>query len=137
MNLAQMKVALEQSVQEVLQKSLSEGINVVTSYDVNGGFIIAELKEEKEIDESRSSILCYSIRYTEETKETAIVAFNRVFVKDALGVAIVNNEPVSITNTFINDIAQIIAIGIDKAYHPENYQPAEEAAEEVIDGNAE
>lgn len=143
MNLAQMKIALENSVKEALQMSLDQGIEVNTSYDANTGTMLAELKNASEVVDGRSNILCYTIRYAEETKEIAIVAFNRVFVHDNLGIGIVNNEPVAINNKFMTDIAQIIEYGMDKVYHPENYvqpepevdQPAD--GEIVLDGSAE
>jgi hypothetical protein len=141
MNLAQMKTALENSVTDALKQSLDPNIEVVANYDANTGTILAELKRESEIQDNRSNILCYTIQFVEETKETTIVAFNRNYIHDGLGIAIVNNEPVAISSKFIADIAQIIEFGIDRGYHPENYQPVEEAQEqaeeEVIDGNAE
>lgn len=144
MNLAQMKIALENSVTDALKQSLDPNIEVVVNYDANTGTILSELRRVSEIQDNRSSTLCYTIQFVEETKETTIVAFNRHFIYDELGVAIANNEPVAISNKFMTDIMQIIAFGIDRGYHPENYQVAEEsnqqeveAEEEVIDGNAE
>lgn len=141
MNLAQMKTALENSVSDALKQSLDQNIEVVVNYDANTGVILAELKRVGEVQDNRSNTLCYTIQFVEETKETTIIAFNRNYIYDGLGVAIVNNDPVAISSKFIADIAQIIDFGIDRGYHPEKYQPAEEsdkqADEEVIDGNAE
>lgn len=145
MNLAQMKTALENSVTDALKQSLDQNIEVAANYDANTGTILAELKRESEVQENRSSTLCYTIQFVEETKETTIIAFNRNYIYDGLGVAIVNNEPVAISSKFIADIAQIIEFGIDRGYHPEKYQQVEveeeelsqPADEEIIDGNAE
>ena len=140
MNLAQMKQALENSVSDALKQSLDQNIEVVTNYDANTGTILAELKRVGEIQDNRSNTLCYTIQFVEETKETTIVAFSRTYVYDGLGVAITNNEPVAISSKFMADIAQIIEFGIDRGYHPEKYQPAEEnneQEEEIIDGSAE
>lgn len=150
MNLAQMKTALENSVTDALKQSLDQNIEVVANYDANTGVILAELRRVSEIQDNRSSTLCYTIQFAEETKETNIVAFNRHYIYDGLGVAIANNEPVAISNKFMTDIMQIIAFGIDRGYHPEKYQQTEAveaeeekeelsqpATEDVIDGNAE
>lgn len=125
MNLAQMKQALESSVAEALKQSINKDVEVKTSYDANNAVMIAELIERKQIQENSNSILCYNIRYAEETGLVSIIAFNRVLVTDVLGVSLVNNEAVVITNKFMNDIAQIIAVGIDRVYHPEHYQTQE------------
>lgn len=141
MNLAQMKVALEQSVQDALKQSLDAEIAVNTAYDADNGVMLIELRKEFEKKDNHSNILCYNIQFVEESKELNIVAFNRAYIYDGLGVAIVNNEPVTISNIFMQDMSQIIEFGMDRGYHPEKYQPTEEsdkqATEDVIDGNAE
>ena len=125
MNLAQMKVALESSVTEALKKSVDPKVEVKAAYDANNGVMIVELVERRQIQDNSNSIICYNIRFTEETQVTSIIAFNRVYINDTLGVSMVNNEPVAISSKFMNDISQIIYIGMDQVYHPNKYQPVE------------
>jgi hypothetical protein len=133
MNLAQMKTALENSVKEALVQSLNESINVTTHYDANTASITVELTDAKEVVNGRSSILCYNIIVAEEDKSVSIVAFNRIYIHDGLGISLVNNEPVAVTSKFMNDITSVILFGMDRIYHPENYSQPEpqEALEEA------
>jgi hypothetical protein len=134
MNLAQMKTALENSVKEALIQSVDQKVEIKTLYDANSGSMLVEMVDRKEnTSNNTNSILCYNIRVTEETRATSIVAFNRVFMSDSLGVSLVNNEPVAITSNFMTDITNIILVAMDKVYHPENYAPvAEEAIEPAL-----
>ena len=134
MNLAQMKSALENSVKEALIQSVDQKVEIKTLYDANSGSMLVEMVDRKEnTNNNTNSILCYNIRVTEETRATSIVAFNRVFMSDSLGVSLVNNEPVAITSNFMTDITNIILVAMDKVYHPENYAPAaDELAEPAL-----
>lgn len=139
MNLAQMKQALENNVVQKLQISVDQKVDITASYDANSGSMLVEMTETKPEQNGRSSKLCYTIRVVEETKITSIIAFNRVYMHDSLGIVLVNNEPIAITSDFMNSITNIILLAMDEVYHPENYQvPAEsDKQEEVIDDNAE
>lgn len=130
MNLAQMKQALENNVVESLKNRIQQQVEIQASYDANSGTMVVEMTEASPLQNGRSSILCYNIKVTEETQATSIIAFNRVYMHDGLGISLVNNEPVAITNSFMNDIASIILIAMDQVYHPENYQQIE--AEEEL-----
>lgn len=139
MNLAQMKIALENSVVEALKRSVLENVVVNAIYDANNGIMTAELVEQKPVENDRSSVLCYNIKYVEETGSTTIVAFNRVYLHDSLGISIASNEAIPISSDFMTNITQIIFIGMDMVYHPENYTLPEEnnemnvAVEEVTE----
>lgn len=126
MNLSQMKQALEASVINALKNSVSDSVIVNAIYDANNGIMTAELIEEKQLEKEKSSILCYNIKYAEETNSTTIVAFNRVYLHDSLGVSIASNEAIPISSDFMKNITQIIVVGMDMVYHPENYQIAED-----------
>lgn len=141
MNLAQMKTALENNVVQKLQISVDQKVDITASYDANSGSMVVEMTETKPEQNGRSSKLCYTIRVVEETKITSIIAFNRVYMHDSLGIVLVNNEPIAITSDFMNSITNIILLAMDEVYHPENYQPVE-AVEElsqpaIEDGNTE
>jgi hypothetical protein len=106
---------------------------VTTHYDANTASITVELTDAIEVVNGRSSILCYNIIVAEEDKSVSIVAFNRIYIHDSLGISLVNNEPVAVTSKFMNDITSVILFGMDRIYHPENYSQPEpqEALEEV------
>lgn len=112
MNLSQMKKELENSVKEALTQALNEGIDIRATYKIDEGIMVVELMQVAERKDDRSSILCYNISFVEETKETSIIAFNRTFLYDGLGVAIVNNEPVAINSKFMADISSVIWSGM-------------------------
>lgn len=134
MNLAKMKLALEESVKNALVQSLDENVEVTAAYDANSGAMLVELKEVHEVVDNHSSILCYNIKYTEETKEISILAFNRVYIHDSLGIAISNNEAVAISNKFMEEITTVISYGMDRIYNPDKYaDDGDDAADENQD----
>lgn len=142
MNLAQLKNLLEQNIIEALKSSMDGGIDVNAAYDINNARLIAELKQPKEIDEGKSSILYYQIQYFENEKTLSIIAFNRVFYLDVLGVRTVDVEPVAVSESFMKDIKMVIEYGIDKTYNPGKYEIPEaevvvEAVEEETEAKAE
>jgi hypothetical protein len=44
-----------------------------------------------------------------------------VYLYDALGIAVVNNETVPVSRSFLEAMRTIIALGMDKIYNPEKY----------------
>ena len=137
MNLAQLKNLLEQNIIEALKGSMDGGIDINAVYDINNARLIAELKQPKEIDEGKSSVLYYQIQYFENEKTLSIIAFNRVFYLDVLGVRTIDVEPVAISESFMKDIKMIIEYGIDKTYNPGKYEiPEAEVATEEIEVEA-
>ena len=138
MNLAQLKNLLEQNIIEALKGSMDGGIDVNAIYDINNARLIAELKQPKEVDEGKSSILYYQIQYFENEKTLSIIAFNRVFYLDVLGVRTVDVEPVAVSESFMKDIKMIIEYGIDKTYNPGKYEiPEAEVVMETVEEETE
>lgn len=123
MNLAQMKIALEESVTAEIKNNLKGDVEVNTSYDIQNGIIISEMitVTPRTEDGNSSSILCYNVEYNEADNDVKITAFNRVYLYDALGIAVVNNETVPVSRSFLEAMRTIIALGMDKIYNPEKY----------------
>lgn len=132
MNLAETKKALEESVQKILKQALNEGTEVEVTYDANEGVIFVNItREEKDEKNQRSLNTIYNIRFKEGDMEIAIVPYQRIVASDKFGIAYCENQPVSITNKFLNDIMQLIIIGTDMVYNPDKYKAPEEAAVEA------
>lgn len=123
MNLAQMKIALEESVTAEIKDNLKGDVEVNTSYDIQNGIVISEITSvtPRTEDGNSSSILCYNVEYGESDSDVKITAFNRVYLYDALGIAVVNNETVPVSRSFLEAMRTIIALGMDKIYNPEKY----------------
>lgn len=123
MNLAQMKIALEESVTTEIKRNLKGDVEVTTSYDIQNGKIVSEMitVTPRTEDSNSSSILCYNIEYNESDGDVKLTAFNRVYLYDALGIAVVNNETVPVARSFLEAMRTIIALGMDKVYNPEKY----------------
>lgn len=123
MNLAQMKIALEESVTTEIKRNLKGDVEVATSYDIQNGKIVSEMitVTPRTEDSNSSSILCYNIEYNESDGDVKLTAFNRVYLYDALGIAVVNNETVPVARSFLEAMRTIIALGMDKVYNPEKY----------------
>jgi hypothetical protein len=123
MNLAQMKIALEESVTAEIKNNLKGDVEVNTSYDIQNGIIISEMitVTPRTEDGNSSSILCYNVEYNEADNDVKITAFNRVYLYDALGIAVVNNETVPVSRSFLEAMRTIITLGMDKIYNPEKY----------------
>lgn len=123
MNLAQMKIALEESVTAEIKNNLKGDVEVNTSYDIQNGIVISEITSvtPRTEDGNSSSILCYNVEYGESDSDVKITAFNRVYLYDALGIAVVNNETVPVSRSFLEAMRTIIALGMDKIYNPEKY----------------
>jgi hypothetical protein len=123
MNLAQMKIALEESVTAEIKNNLKGDVEVNTSYDIQNGVIVSEMitVTPRAEDGNSSSILCYNVEYSESDNDVKITAFNRVYLYDALGIAVVNNETVPVSRSFLEAMRTIIALGMDKIYNPEKY----------------
>lgn len=123
MNLAQMKIALEESVTAEIKNNLKGDVEVNTSYDIQNGVIVSEMITitPRTEEGNSSSILCYNVEYNEADNDVKITAFNRVYLYDALGIAVVNNETVPVSRSFLEAMRTIIALGMDKIYHPEKY----------------
>lgn len=120
MNLAQTKVALENSVGENIKKNLTEGAEVKTLYDINKGCMLVEIVQhnDRKENENTSNIMCYNFQYNEEAKELLTVAFNRAYIYDAIGIAVVNNEAITLSESFIAAIKKLIVDGMDEVYNP-------------------
>jgi hypothetical protein len=118
-----MKIALEESVTTEIKKNLKGDVEVNTSYDVQNGVIVSEMitVTPRTEEGNSSSILCYNVEYSESDNDVKITAFNRVYLYDALGIAVVNNETVPVSRSFLEAMRTIIALGIDKVYNPEKY----------------
>lgn len=129
MNLSQMKIALEESITTEIKNNLKGDIEVHTSYDIQNGKIISEMitVTPKVEGSNSSSILCYNIEYNEADGDVRLTAFNRVYLYDALGIAVVNNETVPVSRNFLEAMRTIIVLGIDKVYNPEKYSDEEES----------
>ena len=123
MNLAQMKIALEESVTAEIKNNLKGDVEVNTSYDIQNDIVISEITSvtPRTEDGNSSSILCYNVEYGESDSDVKITAFNRVYLYDALGIAVVNNETVPVSRSFLEAMRTIIALGMDKIYNPEKY----------------
>jgi hypothetical protein len=123
MNLAQMKIALEESVTAEIKNNLKGDVEVNTSYDIQNGVIVSEMitVTPRTEEGNSSSILCYNVEYSESDNDVKITAFNRVYLYDALGIAVVNNETVPVSRSFLEAMRTIIALGMDKIYNPEKY----------------
>lgn len=123
MNLAQMKIALEESVTAEIKNNLKGDVEVSTSYDIQNGVIVSEMitVTPRTEEGNSSSILCYNVEYSESDNDVKITAFNRVYLYDALGIAVVNNETVPVSRSFLEAMRTIIALGMDKIYSPEKY----------------
>jgi hypothetical protein len=123
MNLAQMKIALEESVTAEIKNNLKGDVEVNTSYDIQNGVIVSEMitVTPRTEEGNSSSILCYNVEYGESDNDVKITAFNRVYLYDALGIAVVNNETVPVSRSFLEAMRTIIALGMDKVYNPEKY----------------
>ena len=123
MNLAQMKIALEESVTAEIKNNLKGDVEVNTSYDIQNGVIVSEMitVTPRTEEGNSSSILCYNVEYSESDNDVKITAFNRVYLYDALGIAVVNNETVPVSRSFLEAMRTIIALGMDKVYNPEKY----------------
>lgn len=127
MNLAQMKIALEESVTTEIKRNLKGNVEVTTSYDIQDGKIVSEMitVTPRTEDSNSSSILCYNVEYNEADGDVRLTAFNRVYLYDALGIAVVNNETVPVARSFLEAMRTIIALGMDKVYNPEKYNDEE------------
>lgn len=127
MNLAETKKALEESVKKVLDASLSEGTEVQTQYDANeGAMFVNMIRNSKDEEKGRKTTVIYNMRFVEQSTELAIVACQRNIAYDQWGVMFMDTQPVSISNKFLNDVMQLIIVGMDMVYHPENYKNPEE-----------
>lgn len=132
MTISQLKNALETSVTQELKNNLQGDVNVITEYDVNNEVIRSELHivAPRAENSNRSNIICYDIEFHEANNDISILAFNRVYLYDTLGVSIVNNEPVPVSRAFLEAMGTIISLGMDKVYHPENYSVLTEDSDE-------
>lgn len=127
MNLSQMKTALENSVKNVLINSLEKDIEVLVTYNANEGIVEVLLKKEKEIQNNQSSIITYNIFFKEENKELVVLALDRTYIYDKLGIATVINQSVELSDKFITNIKYIISVGIDMIYNPDKYKKSEDS----------
>lgn len=142
MNLKETKIALENSVKEVLlnavNKDGSNNISVTANYNTDQGCMnvtIVENNEAKPEEKKNANILYYGINYTEEGQSVSIIAFNRVFVADELSVVNVVIEPVVIDDNFMATVKNLIMFGMDKVYNPQNYEVQTEEMPESSDAN--
>lgn len=127
MNLSQMKTALENSVKNVLINSLEKDIEVLVTYNANEGIVEVLLKKEKEIQNNQSSIITYNIFFKEENKELIVLALDRTYIYDKLGIATVINQSVELSDNFITNIKYIISVGVDMIYNPDKYKKSEDS----------
>lgn len=136
MTISQLKTALEASVTQELKNNLQGDVNVITEYDVNNEVIRSELQiiTPKAENSNRSNIICYNIEFHEANGDISILAFNRIYLYDALGVAIVNNESIPVSRAFLEAMGTIISLGMNKVYHPENYPAPTEVSNESAIG---
>ena len=129
MTLKEQKIAIEESVKKVVSENLKEEVNVKASYDLENGVMNVSILEEGKENETKT-ILNYEMSYIEDKAEMIITAFKRYIQFDMFGPASVINVPVSVDETFLVGIKNIIAYGIDVVMHPERYETASVESED-------
>ncbi len=128
MTLKEQKIAMENSVKEIIQSAVDQKVQVNASYKLEDGVMNVVLIENRGSEEEKN-ILFYEMNFNEESKTIAITALQRFIQMDHLGPATVVNLPITIEEEFCQTMKNLIAYGIDRVVHPENYIGVDVAGE--------
>lgn len=148
MNIKELKNNAELAVKLIINDMVQESATVSTNYNIEQGIMSVVIQLLNKDDNNNESLVTYQVQYKEEGQTIAIGAAVRHYIRDAYGLAAVSNEMIFIDENFISTMKQGIQIAMEnsaaiieasKQKEAENdaVQSDANAADDIIDGNAE
>jgi hypothetical protein len=148
MNIKELKNNAELAVKLIINDMVQENATVSTNYNIEQGIMSVVIQLLNKDDNNNESLVTYQVQYREEGQTIAIGAAVRHYIRDAYGLATVSNEMIFIDENFISTMKQGIQIAMEnsaaiieaskqKEAENDTVQSDANAADDIIDGNAE
>lgn len=148
MNIKELKNNAELAVKLIINDMVQESATVSTNYNIEQGIMSVVIQLLNKDDNNNESLVTYQVQYREEGQTIAIGAAVRHYIRDAYGLATVSNEMIFIDENFISTMKQGIQIAMEnsaaiieaskqKEAENDTVQSDANAADDIIDGNAE
>lgn len=112
MNLKMIKSKTQENIVATIQRMVGEAVNVQCNYDFENEIVTILLLEEHKRDDVLEGLVIYNCRFNKEENALSVTGFARRFGYDAFGVAFINNEPITVDESFIHGIKSGITIGL-------------------------
>ena len=107
------KSKTQENIISTIQRMVNEGVTVQCNYDFENEIVTVLLLEERKQNDVIEGIIVYNCQYNKEQDALAVTGFARRYGYDAFGIALVNNEPVTVDESFIHGIKSGITIGLN------------------------